>query len=178
MNESSVYEVEYTNRIPEQLSAKIIAENMLSKFDSEGHHYQVLTKVIYHKIDYSVILKVDGFIKSINGNIHWKRMTCSWKLLVEWMDGSVDWFPLKDLKRSILVELDEYYVANEISDKPAFSWWVKKTLRCQDMIISKIKYMYWHRSHKFEIRVTKTLKEAYGIDRQSRTEFWTKVISK
>ena len=56
---------------------------MLSRFDSEGHHYQVLTELTYHKIDDRYIAKVDGFIKSINGNLHRKSKTCSWKLLVE-----------------------------------------------------------------------------------------------
>ena len=47
-----------------------------------------------------------------------------WKLLVEWKDGSVDWVPQKDLKQSKPVELAECNVANEISDEPAFNWWV------------------------------------------------------
>ena len=71
---------------------------MLSQVDSEGHHYQVLTEVTDHKKDDINIDKVYGFIKSSGGNLHRKRTTCGWKLLVEWMDGSVDWVPLKDLK--------------------------------------------------------------------------------
>ena len=33
----------------EQLEDNIIAENMMSQIDSEGHHYQVLTEVTDHK---------------------------------------------------------------------------------------------------------------------------------
>ena len=77
---------------------------------------------------------------------------------MEWKDGSVDWVPLKDLKQSNPVELAEYDVANEISDEPAFNWWVKETLRQIYRIISKIKSRYWRTSHKFGIRVTKTVK--------------------
>ena len=42
--------------------------------------------------------------------------------LVEWKDGSVDWVPLKELKKSNPVDLAEYTVVNEISDEPAFNW--------------------------------------------------------
>ena len=122
-----------------QLAANIIAENMISQVDYEGHHYQVLTEVTDHKNDDSATAKVDGFIKSSNGNLHWKRMTYGWKLLVEWKDGSVDWVPLKDLKQSKPVDLAEYAVTNEISDEPAFNWWVKDNLQHRDRIISKVK---------------------------------------
>ena len=100
----------------------------MSQVDSDGNHYQVLTEVTDHKKDDSSIAKADGFIKSSSGNLHWKRTTCEWKLLVEWKDGSVDWVPIKDLKQSKPVDLAEYAVTNEISDEPAFNWWVKETL--------------------------------------------------
>ena len=77
----------------------------MSQVDSEGRHYQVLTDVTDHKKDDSAISKVGGFIKSSSGNLHWKRTTPGWKLLVEWKDGSVDWVPLKDLKQSNPVDL-------------------------------------------------------------------------
>ena len=67
---------------------------------------------------------------------------------------------------------------NEISDEPAFNWWVKETLQHRDRIISKVKYKYWRTSHKVGILVPKTIKEAYEIDRQSGTDFWTNAISK
>ena len=70
----------------------------MSQVDSEGHQYQVLTEVTDHKKDDSDIAKVDGFIKSSSGYLHWKKTTRGWKLLLEWKDGSVDWVPLKDLK--------------------------------------------------------------------------------
>ena len=115
-----------------------MAGNIMSQVDYEGQHYQVLTEVTDHKKDDSAIAKVIGFTKSSSGNLHQKRTTRGWKLLVEWKDGSVDWDPLKDLKHYNSVELAEYAMANEISDEPAFNWWVKETLRHRDRIISKI----------------------------------------
>ena len=113
----------------EQHTANIRAKNMLSKVESEFHHYKLLTEVTDHKRDDRNITNENGFIKSSNGNLHWKRENCSCKILVEWKYGSFDWVPLKDLKQSNPVELAEYAVTNEISDETALSWWVKETLR-------------------------------------------------
>ena len=82
MHDKSLCEGEYPDGIMEQLAANIIAENMMSQVDSEGHHYQVLTEVTYHKKYDSAIYKVGGFIKSSSGNLHRNRATRWWKLLV------------------------------------------------------------------------------------------------
>ena len=94
----------------EQLEDNIIAKNMLSQVDSKGHNYQVLTEVTYHKKGDSYIAKVDCFIKSSSGNLHWNMTTCGRKILVEWKDRSVDWVPLQYLKQSNPVDLAEYAV--------------------------------------------------------------------
>ena len=121
IHDKPLYEVEHPDGITDQLAADIIAENMMSQVDSEGHHYQVLTKVTDNKKDDSAFSKVDGFIKSSSGNLHRNKTTRRWKLLVEWKDGTVDWVPLKYLKQSNPVELAEYTGENEISDEPAFN---------------------------------------------------------
>ena len=96
----------------EKLAANIRAENILSQVDYGGNHYQVLTEVNdNNKVD-SAIANVDCFIKSISGNLNWKRKSRGWELLVEWKEGSVDWVPLKYLKQSNPVELAEYAVIN------------------------------------------------------------------
>ena len=75
----------------------------------------MLTEVTYYKRCYKYITKLNGFIKSSNGNLHLKRTTRGWKLLVESKYGSVDWVPLKYLEQSNPFELSEYAVTNEIS---------------------------------------------------------------
>ena len=75
IHDKSLYEVEYPDGTTEQLAANIIAENMMSQVDSEGHHYQVLTEVTDHKKYDSAISKVGGFIKSSSGNLHRNRAT-------------------------------------------------------------------------------------------------------
>ena len=103
IQEKYVYEVKYPDGTKEQLADNIIDENILSKVDSEGCHYQVVTKVTDHKRYDSAITKVEGFIRSSNGNLHWKRNNRGCIILVEWKEVSVDWFPLKYFKHSNLV---------------------------------------------------------------------------
>ena len=81
MHNKSVYEVEYPDGTTEQLTGKIIAENMLSQVYSEVHHYQLFTKVTDHKRYDIDITKLNGFIKSSNGSLHRNRTTRGWKLL-------------------------------------------------------------------------------------------------
>ena len=128
MHYKYLYEVEHPEGTTEKLADNIIAENMMSQVDSEGHHYKVLTEVTDNKKNDSSISNVDCFINSSSGNIHRKRTTLVWKLLVEFKEVSVDWVPLKDLKHSNPVELDQYAAANEMSYEPAFNWWVKENL--------------------------------------------------
>ena len=71
---------------------------MISQVDSEVHYYQDFTEVTNHNRYGIAITMVNGFIKSSNLNLHRKRTTCGWKLLVKCKDESVDWFMIKDLK--------------------------------------------------------------------------------
>jgi hypothetical protein len=176
--DTSTFEVEYPDGTVDRLNANVIAENLMSQTDPYGHHYQVLHEIIEHKKDGTAIPIEDGFIRSKSGNLHPKKTTRGWKLLVEWKDGSSDWVPLKDLKASNPIELAEYALANNLEHEPAFKWWVKTTLRTRDRLIGKVKSRYWRTTHKFGIRIPKTVEEAYEIDRQTGTDFWRMAIEK
>ena len=45
-------------------------------------------------------------------------------------------------------------------------------------IVAKLKLKYWRTIHKFGIRIPKSLEEAYQIDREIGTTFWTNAIKK
>ena len=76
IHDKYLYEVEYPDGTMKQLAVNIIAENMLSQVDSEGHHYQVFTDMNDHKKDDSSIDKVGGSINYGIVNVHRKRTTC------------------------------------------------------------------------------------------------------
>lgn len=178
LKDHSKYEVLFSDGTTEELNANIIAESMISNVDEEGRHFQLLNEIMDHKRDGTAIRQSNGFIISSNGNRTPKRTTKGWTLLVEWKDGSVDWVPLVDLKEAYPVLVAEYAIANGIAEEPAFKWWVHKVLRKRDRLISKVKSKYWRTSHKFGIRIPKTVKEAYAIDRETGTDHWTRAIEK
>jgi hypothetical protein len=83
-----------------------------------------------------------------------------------------------DLKESNPIELAEYAIANQLSEEPAFKWWVADVMCRRNRIISKLKSRYWKAMHKFGIRVPKSVKEAYKIDTETGTNLWMKAIRK
>ena len=48
MHDICVRKFNYPDGTTEQLIANMIAENVLSQVDPEGHHYQVMTEVTEH----------------------------------------------------------------------------------------------------------------------------------
>jgi uncharacterized membrane protein len=84
---------------------------------------------------------------------------------------------LKHLKESNPVEVAEYTVSNMIASEPAFSWWVPFTLQQRDRIIAAVNKRYMLRTHKFGIRVPKTVDEAVTIDKETGTKYWQEAFN-
>ncbi len=68
-------------------------------------------------------------------------------------------------------------MANKIANEPVFNWWVYTVLRKRKLIVAKVK-CYWQTTHKFGIRLPKTVAEALAIDDQTGTDFWRKAFGK
>jgi hypothetical protein len=113
-----------------------------------------------------------------HGTKHRKESTIGWKLLVQWKDGSTTWVALEDLKESHPVQVVEYAVEARLADEPAFAWWVPYTLRKRNSIISKLKSKYWVRTHKFGIKIPKTVAEARAFDLENGNTLWWDAICK
>ena len=72
----------------------------------------------------------------------------------------------------------KYAVANNLSNEPAFAWWVPHTIKKEKRLIKAVKSRYSQCSHKFGIYVPKTVEEALEIDRQTNTTYWKDAIHK
>jgi Reverse transcriptase (RNA-dependent DNA polymerase) len=172
------YLIEFTDGSVDRYRANIIAENMYAQVDDEGRQFLLLDEITDHKADNTAIPITDGTVRSANGSTRPKITTKGWSFLVQWKDGSSSWEKLKDLKESNPIEVAEYAVANRIVEEPALKWWVPQVLRRRNRIISKVKSRYWRTTHKFGIRLPKTVEEALEIDRVTGTDFWRKAINK
>ena len=91
-------------------------------------------------------------------------------------DGSHLWLSLKDIKESNPVECAEYASAMGIDIEPAFKWWVSHTLRRRERIIKAIVARVAKRTHKYGVRVPRSVKEALQIDEENGDSFWKDAI--
>jgi Reverse transcriptase (RNA-dependent DNA polymerase) len=172
------YEVEFTDGAHEKYQANVIAENMYAQVDDEGNEFLLLSEITDHKTDGTAVRIADGMIRSANGMEKPKKTTRGWHLLVQWKDGTVSWERLADIKASNPVEVAEYAVANRLVEEPAYKWWVPHVIKRRNRIISKVKSRYWKTTHKFGIRLPKSVEEALEIDRTTNTDLWRKAINK
>ena len=178
LSDAREYVIEFTDGSTENYFANVIAECMYAQVDAEGNQFQLLSEITDHRSDNLAIRIDDGFVTSRNGNRVPKPTTRGWSLLVSWKDGSSNWVPLKNLKDAYPVQIAEYTVANKIANEQAFNWWVLHTaLRKRNRIVTKVK-RYWKATHKFGIRVPKTVEEALAFDEETGTDFWRKAPGK
>jgi hypothetical protein len=82
------------------------------------------------------------------------------------------------VKNSYPVQLAEYATQRRIVGEPAFTWWIQYVLKKGNQIISKLKTKYWVRTHKFEVKIPKTIKEAKAFDEENGNTLWWDAICK
>ena len=174
--DSRAYEVEFIDGHTETLTANTIAKNMLAQVDEDGHRSLFIYEIEDFRRNGNALSKDEGTFTTRTGLQRKKLTTRGWEFFVRWKDGTADWVALKDLKDSYPVILADYAIANNLQDEPAFAWWVPYTLRKRKAIIEKVKSKYWQRTHKYGIRVPKTVKEAREIDAQNGDKLWTTAI--
>jgi hypothetical protein len=83
----------------------------------------LMDSILDHRKDANAVPKDDGYVV-VNGKRSRKKTTDGWQLNIQWKDGSTSWEHLKTLKEANPLEIAEYVIANKISSKPAFVWWV------------------------------------------------------
>ena len=176
--DTRVYEVEYQDGHSASLAANAIAENLFAQIDDDGHRSVLLQDIVDHRVNGEEITKDNAFITSPNGGRRRRQTTLGWEILFQWKDGSTTWESLKDVKESYPIQLAEYSLQRKISDEPAFAWWVPHVLKKRERIIAKVKSKYWLRTHKFGIRIPKTVQEAKQLDQQNGDHLWWEAICK
>ena len=62
--------------------------------------------------------------------------------------------------------------------EPAFAWWDPYTLKKHNRIVAKVKSKYWIRTHKFGVRIPKSVQEAKELDHQNGNSLWWEAICK
>ena len=173
-----IHQVTFPDGDTAEYNTNLIAECLYSQVDDEGRQYLMIKEIIDHKRTDEAIPDEGIFQISHNGSIHRRRTTKGWKLCIAWVDGSTSWESLSNMKDSFPVQVAEYAVAQKLQDIPAFAWRVPETLKRKQRMIKAIKTRYMKKTHKYGIRLPKTVKEAYQIDLETGTDHWHKAIMK
>ena len=118
-----MYEVEFVDGQAQEYSANVIAENMLTKVDSEGLSTTLMEGIVDCHKDASVaVMKTDKYVYTKNGQWRLRKMTGGWDMLVRRKDQTESWIKLSDMKESHPVETAELAKLKGINDKAAFAW--------------------------------------------------------
>ena len=176
--DTRMYEVEYLDRERASLSANHIAENLFAQVDDEGTRQVLMKEIIDYPTNGQEVKQQDTFITMRTGTKRRRETTKGWEILIKWKDGSMNWVTLKDVKESYPVQLAEFAISNRISEEPVFGWWVPFMMKKRNHILAKVKSKYWLRSHKFGIRIPKSVEEAKKVDNQNGNTLWWDTICK
>ena len=95
MLDSRIYEVEYSDGSLETCTANIIAENILSQVDDQGHRQLMMDEIMDHRKTSDAINKDDPLYIS-----HKTKTTKGWEICVLWKDTSFTWVAMKDMKHA------------------------------------------------------------------------------
>jgi hypothetical protein len=176
--DTRMYEVEYQDGHKAALAANAIAENMFAQVDDEGNRHVLFDEIVDHRTDGSEVKQQDAFVTASTGNKRRKETTKGWEILVQWKDGSTTWVALKDMKNSYPVQLAEYATQRRLAGEPAFAWWIAHVLKKRNRIIGKLKAKYWVRTHKFGVKIPKSVAEAKAFDEENGDTLWWDAICK
>ena len=176
--DTRMYEVEYLDGEHASLSANHIAENPFTPVDDEGNRQVLMKEIIDYCTNGQEVKQQDAFIKMRTGTKRRRETTKGWEILIKWKDDSMNWVALKDVKESYPVQVAEFAISNCIAEEPAFAWWVPFMMKKRNRILAKVKSKYWLRSHKFGIRIPKTVEEVKKVDDQNGNTLWSDAICK
>ena len=80
------------------------------------------------------------------------------------------------MKESYPVQTCEYSILVHIHDEPAFAWWTPYVIKKRNHIIAKVKSKYWVKTHKFGIKVPKSVEQAVQFDKENGNTLWWNAI--
>lgn len=151
---------------------------MSNTIDDEGNRHILLDDIIDHRRSENAVDKEDAFVTMSNGVKRRRQTTQGWQMLCQWRDGSTNWVALKDMKQSYPLKVAEYAHANRIGDEPAFAWWLSDVIKKHERILAKLKSKYWQRTHKFGLRIPKSVEQALTVDKENGNTLWWDAICK
>jgi hypothetical protein len=170
--DKTVLEVEFPDGTIQDYAANVVAEVLFTQVDQDGNRHLLLKEIIGHEKDASA--------PTFEALQETRRLftTKRWSLHCLWADGSTSWEAFCNLKESNPIEVAQYAEQQSLLTKPAFAWWAKHVLKRSRRIIQKAKTRYWQWTHKFGVRLPKSVAEALQLDKENGNQLWYEAIQK
>ena len=124
-----VYEDEYLDVHKASLSAYNITENLFSQVNEEGNRFVVFDDIVNCCVDGTENMQQDAFIISNNGGKILRETTKGWEIIIQLKYGSTTWESMRNVKECNPLKLAEYSHHVQISQEPAFAWWVPHVIK-------------------------------------------------
>jgi hypothetical protein len=158
--DTRMYTVQLSDGSHRELSANIIAENLYSQVNEQGHQQLIFWEIIGHRTNEEYTNEMP--IKT-GSNFHLPKTTKGWEIQVSFCNKSTAWLPMNKVRMSNPIELAEYAVMSWIAREPAFVWWVPHALRTRRTMVSRVETKYWQTTHKFGIELPRSVSDAYDF---------------
>lgn len=174
------YIVQFADGHEAELAANVIATHMFAQCDPDGNQYLLLDSIVDYRRSTTALTHADQKTTR-QGRVYYRRSTAGWQLCCQWKDGSTSWQKLADLKESHPIEVAEYAVAQGLDSEPAFNWWVPHVIKKRAQIISLVKKRsarYLKKTHKFGVKLPRTVEQAKALDKANGNTFWQDAIAK
>ena len=105
--DTRIYDIMFPDGTIQQYAENLIAENIYSQVNEEGYRYIILGEIIdYRKYDYALD-RSDAYAVDKHGRRSRRLTTKGWSLFVNWKDRNQYYIPLKDIKESNPIEVEE-----------------------------------------------------------------------
>jgi len=171
------YEVSFQDGSYAEYSANVLTQSITESLEqNDNNNFSNIVGIIGHRKDDSVAIdKKNSWIDHKGAR---KRVitTKGWEIEIEFLDGSVKWFPMLQIKESLPIDLAEYAVSRSINTEPAFAWWVMGVLKRKNKIISMLRVP--KKVLKYGIKVPGSVDQAYLYDQENGNDLWHKAIEK
>ena len=175
---SIIYDIEFPDRQVKEYSANILAENMLSQVDDNGHNQLMMDAITNFKKDLTAVLMEDKYLFTMTAQCRLRKMTLGRWFLVRWKDETECWVKLAELKDSYPVEVAEFVKVRNLVSEPAFAWWAPNTIRRRNAILSAVKAWFMKQTNKYGIEIPRDVAHAKELDHINSNTLWMDALKK
>ena len=145
---------------------------MFAQVNGKVNRHVLFQEIVNHRYYGTEVKEQDTFITTHTGTNCRRDMTKRFEVLVQYKDGITTWLTLKDMKNLYHVHMDEYTVQRRIAGNPTFPWFIWHALAKRNLIIGNMRSKYWVQTHKFGLKIPKSVQEAKTFDKENSNTLW------